>query len=152
MLLLSFHGGDLFHPVQVALQGIEVLGPESPERNEPCIELHEWLWSQSIESPLRFNSRFHEPGFSQHSQVLRHGGLRQAELAFYLTHRPLRREQQAQMARRLGSATIANDDSRTGTRNDTSATAMPRLFRGAIPQDFAFFAGLDLPDLLRATA
>src|SRR5439155_20270854 len=37
-------------------------------------------------------------------------------------------------------------------RNDTSATPMSDLFRGGIPEDFAFFEGFDLPELLRATA
>src|SRR5258708_24319607 len=37
-------------------------------------------------------------------------------------------------------------------RNGTSATPASDLLRGGIPQDFAFFEGFDLPELLRATA
>src|SRR5437867_32223 len=33
-----------------------------------------------------------------------------------------------------------------------SATPMADLFRSVLPQDFAFFEGFDLPELLRATA
>src|SRR5208283_1707207 len=37
-------------------------------------------------------------------------------------------------------------------RNDTSATPMPDLFGGGIPQGFALFEGFRLLELLRATA
>src|SRR5207249_2952062 len=56
MSFLSFHRGHLLHLVQVLLKGSDVLRPEAPEGNEPCVELHERLRSQSIEAPLRFNS------------------------------------------------------------------------------------------------
>jgi hypothetical protein len=39
----------------VLLQGVDVPGPEAPEGNEPGVELHEGLGSQSIEAPLRFD-------------------------------------------------------------------------------------------------
>jgi hypothetical protein len=44
------------HLVQVLLEGIDVLGPEVAEGDEPFVELLERLWSQSIEAALRFNS------------------------------------------------------------------------------------------------
>src|SRR6266851_2114663 len=52
----SFHGGYLLHLFQVLLQGIDVLRPEATEGNEPYVEPHERLRSQSIQAPLRFNS------------------------------------------------------------------------------------------------
>src|SRR5208283_2257155 len=84
MSFLSFPRGHLVHLFQVLLQGIDVLRPEAPEGNEPCVEFHERLRSQAIKPPLRFNSGFHEPSLSQHSQVLGDGRLRQSKLALDL--------------------------------------------------------------------
>src|SRR5467141_1780845 len=52
MSFLSFHRGHLLHLFQVSLQGIDALRPEAREGNQPCVELHERLRSQSIEAPL----------------------------------------------------------------------------------------------------
>ena len=56
VFFFPFTDGRLVHLVQVSLQGIDVLRPEAPEGNEPGVELHERLRSQSIEAPLRFDS------------------------------------------------------------------------------------------------
>src|SRR5436305_11111887 len=149
MSFLSFHRGHLLHLVQVLLQGIDVLGPEAPEGNEPCVELHERLRSQSIEAPLRFNSRFHEPSLSQHSQVLGDGRLRQSKLALDLANGALGREQQGQDGPSVG----LRDDGKRGFHDrhiaervysrqvilcepglaTHLATPMSDLFRGGIP-------------------
>jgi hypothetical protein len=70
----------------VSLQGIDVPGPETPEGNQPGVELHERLRSQSIETTLTIDPGLHAPGLSQHPQVLGHRRLRQPELALDIAY------------------------------------------------------------------
>jgi hypothetical protein len=60
----------LIHAVEVALESIQVSGPESPERSQPGIDLLEWFRFQPVEAALCVHRGFYETGLSQHSQVL----------------------------------------------------------------------------------
>ena len=80
----------------MAFERTHVRGPEAPEGNEPFVELHERLWSQSINASLRVNARLNKSRLSQHPQVFGRRRLRQAQLALDVTHRALGREQQAE--------------------------------------------------------
>ena len=86
----------------MALQGIDVLRPETAEGSKPFVELHERLRSQAVEASLRFDSRLDEAGVFQHAQVLRDRRLRQSKLALDLADGTLRREQQAQDGPSIG--------------------------------------------------
>ena len=86
----------IVHLVQVSLQGVDVLRPEAPEGDQPGVQLHQRFRSQSIQAPLGFDARLHEPALPQHAQVLGDRGLLQSKLPLDLTHRALGREQQAQ--------------------------------------------------------
>ena len=58
------------HPVEVAFERIQVSGPETAERSQPCIHLLKWFRPQPVETPLCVHARFHETGVAQHAQVL----------------------------------------------------------------------------------
>ena len=65
-------------------------GPEPAEGGEPCIDLLQRFGFQAVEAALCVDGRFNETGVSQHSQVLRDGGLGHMQLSLDLTHRLLR--------------------------------------------------------------
>jgi len=70
----------------MALERIEMLGPEPAELLQPVIHLGEGLWLQAIETALCVHRRFDEAGVAQHAQMLGHGRLRHAQPAFDLPH------------------------------------------------------------------
>src|SRR4029077_20250567 len=55
-LSFPFHRSRLFHSFRVFLQRTDVFQPETPEGNDPGVELHERLRPQPIQAPLRFRS------------------------------------------------------------------------------------------------
>ena len=73
----------------MALERIQVRGPEPAERRQPGIQLLQWCRCQSVETALGVHGGFHEAGVAQHAQVLRHGRLRHTELTLDLAHRLL---------------------------------------------------------------
>ena len=75
------------HAVEVALEGIEVGGPESAVWGQPVVDL--LPGPQTIQTALRSNRGFNEAGLAQHTQVLGYGGLRHAQLAFDFSYRLL---------------------------------------------------------------
>jgi len=54
----------------VALESIHVSGPEATELSEPHIQLSKWFRLQAVETALRIDRGFDEPGVAQHAQVL----------------------------------------------------------------------------------
>jgi hypothetical protein len=92
------------HPVEVPFEGIEMRGPEPSERSEPGVHFLEPLGPEPVEPALCVHGGLHESGVAQHPQVLRHGRLRETELALDLSDRQLGRDQQPQhrAPRRLG--------------------------------------------------
>jgi len=84
------------HAVEVAFERIDVSGPEPTERSQPGFDLLQRLRFQPVETALRVDGRFHDPGFPQHPQMLRHRRLRHPKLTLDVADRLLRREQQAQ--------------------------------------------------------
>ena len=80
----------------MALERIEVRRPELAERDEPVVEVLQRPWLDSVDAALCIHGRLDEAGLAQHAQVLGHRRLRQAELPFDFTDRPLGREQQAE--------------------------------------------------------
>src|SRR6476660_1721202 len=71
-------------------------GPEPAELRQPDIQLVKWSGFESVKTALCIHGGLHETGLAQHAQVFGHGRLRHAELAFDLSHRLLRRDQEAQ--------------------------------------------------------
>lgn len=61
--------------VQMALEGIDVRGPEPPELRQPRIEFLEGFRFEAVETALRVDGGFNETGVAQHAQVLGDGGL-----------------------------------------------------------------------------
>ena len=95
----------MIHSIKVTFESVHMSGPEPAKPGQPRIQLLKWFRFQSVETALRIYGRFHEAGVAQHSQVLRYGGLRHTKLALDLSHRLLRRDQEAQdcAAVRLGN-------------------------------------------------
>ena len=54
----------------MALESIDVSGPEPTEWSQPVIQLLKWFGSQSVQTSLCVHRRFHETGVAQHSEVL----------------------------------------------------------------------------------
>ena len=80
----------------MAFEGINMDGPEAPERSKPGIDLHQRLRADPIDAPLGFHARVYEAGFAQHAEVLGHRGLRHPQPALDLADRSLRRREQAE--------------------------------------------------------
>jgi len=93
------------HAVEMALEGIDVRGPEAAELRQPRIELLEGFRFQAVETALRVDGGFNETGVTQHAQVLGDGGLRHAKPALDLSHGLLRGAEEAEdgAAIRLGN-------------------------------------------------
>ncbi|HWF09383.1 MAG TPA: hypothetical protein VG297_13030 [Bryobacteraceae bacterium] len=60
----------LIHSIEVALERIDVRGPEAAEWSQPRIHLLEWFRLQPVETALCVHRGFHETRVAQHSQVL----------------------------------------------------------------------------------
>ena len=86
----------LIHVVEVALQSIDVSGPEAAELGQPRIQLLKWFRFQPVETALRIYRGFDEAGIAQHAQVLGDGRLRHAKSALDLANGLLGRDQEAQ--------------------------------------------------------
>ena len=86
----------LLHPVEVALQSVQMSGPEPAERSQPFIQFLKRFRSEAIKTSLCIHGGLHKAGLAQHSQVLGYGRLRHPKLTFDLAHRLLGRDQQAQ--------------------------------------------------------
>ena len=72
------------HAIEMALESVDVRGPELAEWHQPGIYLLKRFSIQSIEATLCVDGGFHETGLAEHAQVLRHGGLRHAQLSLDL--------------------------------------------------------------------
>ena len=94
----------------MALERIDVTGPDAAERREPGLELLQRLGPQAIETPLRVHRGFDEAGVAQHAQVLRHGRLRHAQSPLDVSDRLLGGEQQGEN----GAAVRLRDDGEDG--------------------------------------
>lgn len=79
----------VIHAVEVALESIDMSGPELAERSQPRIHLGKRFRPQPVETALRIHRGFYETRIAQHAQVLRHGRLRHTKLPFDLSHRLL---------------------------------------------------------------
>src|SRR4051794_12734652 len=77
---LSFLGWDALHAVEMALERVEVGGPEAAERSEPLVHLHERLGPQAIQTTLGLDTRLDEAGVTEHAQVLGDRRLRHPQL------------------------------------------------------------------------
>lgn len=80
----------------MAFESIHVGRPEPAEWSQPCVDLLQRFRLHPVEAPLCIHGRFHEPGITQHAQVLRHGRLRQAKLTLDFADRLFGRDEQAQ--------------------------------------------------------
>ena len=77
-------------------------GPEPAELRQPGIHFLKWFWLEAVKTALRIHSGLHETGLPQHSEVLGHRGLRHTKLTLDLSHRVVRRHQQAQNRAAVG--------------------------------------------------
>src|SRR5215469_12579059 len=77
-------------------------GPEPAELRQPGIHFLKWFWLEAVKTALRIHSGLHETGLPQHSEVLGHRGLRHTKLTLDLSHRVLRRHQQAKNRAAVG--------------------------------------------------
>ena len=73
----------------MAFEGIDVSGPEAPERREPDVQLLKAFRLQAVQTALCIHGGFYKPRIAQHSQVLGHSRLRHAKLTLDLSHRLL---------------------------------------------------------------
>ncbi len=73
----------------MALESINVRGPEPAKLLQPGIHLLKRFRLQPVEAALRIHCGFHETGLAQHTQVLGHGGLRHQKLTLDLSYRLL---------------------------------------------------------------
>jgi hypothetical protein len=94
------------HAVQVAFERVQVTGPEPAKLSQPVIQLLKGFRSQPVEPALRVYRGFYKTGLAQHSQVLGYHGLRHTKLTLDLSHRLLRRDQEAQDRAAIG---LGND-------------------------------------------
>ena len=86
----------VIHAVEVAFESIQVRGPEPAEGSQPGIDLLKWFRFQPVEAALCVHRGFDEAGLAQHPQVFGHGRLGHTKLTLDLSHRLLRRDQEAQ--------------------------------------------------------
>ena len=73
----------------MALERIQMSGPEAAERSQPGIQFLKWFRFQSVESPLCVHGGLHETGLAEHAQVFRDGRLRHSQLPLDLSNRLL---------------------------------------------------------------
>jgi hypothetical protein len=76
----------LIHAVEVALESVNVSGPEAAELGQPAIHLLKWFRSQPVKTALCIDRRLHEPRIPQNPQVLGDGRLRHVKLALDFSH------------------------------------------------------------------
>ena len=75
------------HAVEVTFESIHVSGPEPTEGCQPGFHFLKRVRFQPVDTALSVHRGFHEAGFAQHAQVLRHGWLRHAKLTLDLADR-----------------------------------------------------------------
>ena len=80
----------------MAFERIQASGPELTKRSQPGIDLLKRLCLQPVDPALCIDLGFDETGLAQDAEVLGHRRLGHTELALDLSHRLLRRHQQAQ--------------------------------------------------------
>ncbi len=95
MILLMIRA-VVIYPIKVAFERIYVSIPEAAELGQPGIDLLKSFRFQTVEAALCVHRGFHETGVAQHAQMLGHGRLRHTKLTLNLSHRLLRRDQEAQ--------------------------------------------------------
>src|SRR5262245_32696533 len=77
--------------VEVALEGVEMPGPESPVGFEPLVEPLERRGFDPVDAALRVDPARDEPRLAQHLQVLGHRRLADVERVDEVAHAALRR-------------------------------------------------------------
>ncbi len=80
----------------MALERIEVAGPEPAEGGEPGIHFLQRFGIEAINAALRVHGRVDETRLAQHAEMLGYGRLRHAQLALDLADRLFRRDEQAE--------------------------------------------------------
>ena len=83
------------NPVEMALERVDMSGPEPSERRHPGIHLLERFRYQPVDAALRVHRRFDNAGLAQHAQVLGHGRLRHSKLTLDLSRGLFGRDQEA---------------------------------------------------------
>jgi hypothetical protein len=78
----------------VVFQEIEMLGPERAITRQPLVEISKRLRPDAIEPTLSVDPRRDEPRVLENAEVLRNGGLAEAEIADELANWPLTVAQQ----------------------------------------------------------
>lgn len=63
----------------MSFQAIEGVRPQPPVRSQPSVDLSQRLGANAVEAPLCIDAGLHETDVAQHTQVLRHGRLAQAQ-------------------------------------------------------------------------
>jgi hypothetical protein len=71
----------------MSFQGVEPSRPKLPVRRQPLVDLGQALGSKLVPAPLRVRAHPHQPGVTQHAQVLRDAGLAEAEGVDQLAYR-----------------------------------------------------------------
>jgi hypothetical protein len=80
----------------MAFERIHVSRPEPAELSQPSIDLLKWFRPEAVKAALCVHGGFDETGLAQHSQMLGHHRLWHTKLALDLSHRLLRRDEEAQ--------------------------------------------------------
>ena len=75
--------------VQVVLEAIEVRCPKGAVCREPVVELDERLRPDAVQAALRVSTHIDEPGVPEHTEMLGHRRLADAEVVDELADRPL---------------------------------------------------------------
>src|SRR5262249_22466656 len=87
---------SLVHAIEMALERVDMRGPEAAEPSEPFVNFHEGLRSNAVEASLRIDARLDESGLPKHAQMFGDRGLRHSKPLLDLLHGPLRGREQAQ--------------------------------------------------------
>ena len=98
---------------QVSVEPIERSAPQFSIRRQPLVDLHERLETQSVEPPLGVRADLDEPRVAKDPQVLRDGGLAEAQVVDEDADGPLAAPEQVEdvAARRLGEDSEAHPSS-----------------------------------------
>lgn len=86
----------------MALQGVETVAPGGAVRGEPLIDLSQRFGPEPVHPALRIDSRLHQAGLAQHTQMFGHPGLAETELGHEIADRPLVFSQEVQDPASMG--------------------------------------------------
>jgi len=86
----------LIDATEMALEGIDVRGPEATELREPCVHFHQRLGPKAVKAALRVDGGLNETGVAEYAQVLGDGGLGHAQLALDFADGLLGRDEKAE--------------------------------------------------------